>query len=123
MQSKPRVNTITLAAVGRMVCRGPKVEAGNPWGLLQQFSERQRAVGISRELENTGRYEINCGGEPEVRGKVTGIIGGLLSAHLHLALTSKSIYIALMATLTPCLKMVFWSFLSICSVVSPRKWM
>ena len=41
IRSKLRINTITLAAAGGMVCRGAEVEAGYPWGLLQSFSERQ----------------------------------------------------------------------------------
>lgn len=62
-------------------------------------------------------------GEPGGRGKVTCVTDGFPAPpHLQLALTSKSMYIALMATLMPCLVMVFWSFLSICSVVSPKKW-
>lgn len=55
-----------------------------------------------------------------MRGKVT-YTAEDFSVHPHLALTSKSIYIALMAILMPCLEMLFWSFLSICSVVSPRQ--
>lgn len=115
-----------LAAAGRMVRRDANAEAGKVgWRLLQQCSERWRTVGVPAEREKSRQEQDMFWRWARNEGQGYTRSWRFFSPHprLHLALTSKSIYIVLMAILVLCLEMVFWSFLSICSVVSPRKWM
>ena len=102
------------------------METGTPaWGHYRSLGVSQCSemmdCGVTVEMEKS-RYEIYFGGKLGIRDKVpTKLKVFSLHPHLHLALTSISIYIALMATLVPCLEMssgpfsasALWSVLEI----------